>query len=396
MPRAKKQHLKRRADGRYACRYKDHFFYGSTEDEALAQRAAYIYAINNQEIIPSKMTLKAYTEQWGRVAFVGAAESTIIVYLRHLGKIVSFFGEKKLSEIVPLDIKTFYSQCYVGVHNNYIRNARMILVRLLDSAVADGLIKTNPAREKSAAPHKGRTTTSHRSVTKQERAWIESLCTDHRCHPVAMLMLYAGLRPQEAKALNIDEDVDFDAGVIHVRSFAHQVGYTKYVVTSLGKTPKATRTVPLLAPLREALTGHHGLVISKGDGSLVTKGTFSEAWEAYCNDMSAAINGIPGGRRWYGKTKEHKALLAAGQELPPYYEFKVTPYDLRHSFCTMCRDNGVEMHTCIEWMGHTDSSMILRVYDAVTPERTAREAERLNTILSNRSQNGSQPKNTGA
>ena len=36
-----------------------------------------------------------------------------------------------------------------------------------------------------------------------------------------MMMLYAGLRPQEAKALNIDKDVDFKRDIITVRSTAH-------------------------------------------------------------------------------------------------------------------------------------------------------------------------------
>ena len=38
MPRQKKQHLKRRKDGRFACRYKDQWFYGQTEEEALEAR----------------------------------------------------------------------------------------------------------------------------------------------------------------------------------------------------------------------------------------------------------------------------------------------------------------------------------------------------------------------
>ena len=41
MPRPKKQHLKQRLDGRYLCRYKDQFFYESSEDEALQAREDY-------------------------------------------------------------------------------------------------------------------------------------------------------------------------------------------------------------------------------------------------------------------------------------------------------------------------------------------------------------------
>ena len=41
MPRQKKQHLKRRKDGRFACRYKDQWFYSADPDEALAMREEY-------------------------------------------------------------------------------------------------------------------------------------------------------------------------------------------------------------------------------------------------------------------------------------------------------------------------------------------------------------------
>jgi integrase len=94
-------------------------------------------------------------------------------------------------------------------------------------------------------------------------------------------------------------------------------------------------------------------------------------------------------KRWYGRTREHKAILAAGGKLPPWIPFTVTPYDLRHSFCTACRnlEPPVELHTVIVWMGHADATMILRIYDDVTG-REASEAERLKSAF--RSQNGSQ------
>ena len=41
MPRQKKQHLKKRKDGRYFCRYKDKWFTGYDEQEVLEQREEY-------------------------------------------------------------------------------------------------------------------------------------------------------------------------------------------------------------------------------------------------------------------------------------------------------------------------------------------------------------------
>lgn len=79
--------------------------------------------------------------------------------------------------------------------------------------------------------------------------------------------------------------------------------------------------------------------------------------------------------------KEHKAILAPGAELPPWQDFSAMPYDLRHSFCTMCRDQGVEINTCIKWMGHSDAKMILKIYDSVSDARFQREADKLNAMF---------------
>lgn len=58
MPRVKKQRLKRRKDGRYACRYKDQWFYGASEEEALALRDEYQRLEKQQAAAP--ITVKDY------------------------------------------------------------------------------------------------------------------------------------------------------------------------------------------------------------------------------------------------------------------------------------------------------------------------------------------------
>ena len=69
--------------------------------------------------------------------------------------------------------------------------------------------------------------------------------------------------------------------------------------------------------------------------------------------------------------------------MPPWVSFTVTPYDLRHTFATICRSMTppIELHTVIAWMGHADAKMILSVYDSVTDERDAVEGERMKRAL---------------
>ena len=375
MPRERKPKPTKRADGRFVCRYKGQYFYSTDPEDCLKQREDF-KALEKHGRIASYF-VSEYALNWLDRAYPNIHPSTKRGLKIHLEKLINAIGELPVSEVKPSDIKCIYSDNYNGLSNSYIKAARQLYCALFDSAVADGLITSNPARDKTAKPHTG-TKGGHRSITDQERQWILTLCTDHRAHPVVMAMLYAGIRPQEAKALDIGRDVDFKCGLITIRQTAHidpQNGQ-KYAISAQGKTDRANRTIPLLPPLKTALEGRTGLLVTSAHGEPVTRTTWRVLWRSYVNQMETAINGID--RRWYGRTKEQKELAAQGK-LPEWVSFTVTPYDLRHSFATMCRSMKppIEMHTVIAWMGHTDSKMILSIYDSVTDDRDRSEADRL-------------------
>ena len=377
MPRPKKPTLKKRPDGRYACRYKSEWFYGRTPEEALALREQ--YKANEKRGL---YFVRDYALAWLDRTYPDANPKTYDTVRRHIRILVDSVGGLPVSDVKPSDIKNIYSTRYVGLSQTYIKSAKTYFSAVFDSAVSDGLIRSNPVRDRTAKPHKG-TAGGHRAITDQEREWMLTFCRTHRMFPAAMAMLYAGLRPQEAKAVIIERDVDFDRETITVNQTAHTDpdNWQKYVLTGQGKTEKANRTIPLLPPLKTALEGQTGLLIKATNGEPVTKSIWAWCWKSYRLHMERAINGMP--RRWYGKTKEHKALIAAGKPLPPWISFTVTPYDLRHSFITMCRSMRppIELHTVIKWAGHTDATMILQIYDSVTDERDAQEARRLRDSL---------------
>lgn len=380
MPREKKQRLKKRPDGRFACRYHSQWFYSYDHDDCLRQREEFKQA--EQRGAVASYFVSEYAEKWVERSYPNANAMTLRGVKRHVKILSDAIGNLPLSSVKPSDIKEVYSTAYKSFSNSYILAGKNLFAAIFDSAVADGIITSNPVRDRTAKPHKG-TIGGHRSITEQEREWILTLCTDHRAHPAAMAMLYAGLRPQEAKALLIDRDVDFKRETVTVRQTAHTSpdNWQKYEFTDEGKTSKANRTIPLLPPLKTALEGRKGLLIQSAHGKPVTRTTWAATWTSYRRQMEKAINGID--RNWYGRTREHKAILANGGKLPPWIEFTVTPYDLRHTFATMCRDlkPPVELHTVIKWMGHSDASMILKIYDSVTDERDESEAQRLRDSL---------------
>ena len=389
MPRIKKQHLKQRKDGRFACRYKDLWFYGTSEDEALALRDEYKKneLTQNRQAMP---TLSAYAKRWFPIAKANVADSTYRTTTILLEKLTKEHGSKPLDKVTPLDIKEVFSKRFIGLSDGHIRHARNVYIALFDAAVSEQYIRFNPAREKAASPHRG-TKGSHRSITPQERLWIDTLCLEHPARPAVMAMLYEGLRPPEAKALDIDRDIDLEKGIINLTHFAHIDGTNKYVITEVGKTRKSARKIPLFPPFEDSIRGKHGALVSCVDGKPITVNGFRSLYRSYVNDMETAINGIR--KLWYGRTREQKKLKEEGK-LPPWISFSVLPYDLRHSFCTMCRDNDIEIHTVIEWMGHSDATMIMKIYDEVSEDRSQKEAEKLKKALF-RSQNGSQTEKEG-
>lgn len=381
MSRPKKQRLQRRKDGRYRCSYQGKQFYGYTPEEALdareeykRQEAAGEYRLKNQSV-------KEYADSWLPRQKVGVSFKTIQESKGLMKKLTDAIGDLYIKEIKPSDIKHVYSTQFKGMSDSYIRAGAQLYRALFDAAMEDGYCRTNPARQKSAKPHKG-TMPESRAITVQERYWIENFCTDHRAYPAIMAMLYAGIRPQEAKALNIDRDVDKKADLVCVRETVHLISSNQYKATKDLKTMFSRREIPLFPPLKKALDGHHGMLVQSAEGRIVTVQAWKSVWESYKFSLETAINGCQ--ERWYGKKKEHK-----GKKLPPFIHITFTPYDLRHSFCTMCRDNGVEINTCIHWMGHSDSKMILKIYDEYSPDRSKKEAEKLTKKLFKGSEEGS-------
>ena len=359
---------KRRRDGRYVAVYNGKYFYGQTPDEAIEKRDAYRERIQ-RGLNPESERVRDYAAEWLPINRHGVAVKTYELYQHFVSVLVSSLGDKTFPEVKPSDIKRIYSDRFRNASDSHIRHFRNLITSIFDSAVEDGYVGWNVCRSKKAAPHRG-TAGTHRAITQEERELIR--CTPARVRPVAMTMLYAGLRDGEALALDVGRDVDFEAGVIHVRYFRH-ADHNTPTVTNTGKTPAAKRDVPLFPELREVLKDIPGLLIAGKDGKVLTTSGWRNAWKTYVNQMEVALNGCR--RRWYGRRK-----IDTQRSPPPWKRFTVRPYDLRHSFCTWCRDapgGGVDMHVLQLWMGHSDITMIAKIYDHVSYDRIQNEVKKV-------------------
>ena len=397
MPREKKQPLKPRPDGRYLAKYKGRCFYASTADEALRLRDEYKYQCEHGIDQIRNVTVSEYAAEWLPAAKASVSDKCYNDYAVQMEALTAVCGDKYMNAVLPKDILKVW-QHYIGYSESTIHRARMLYNAFFSSGIENGYCRSNPVSKDSARPHKG-TTGTHRNLEPWEREAIRTF--PHRMQAPAMLMLYAGLRRGEMLAFSSD---DIHGDSIRV-SRAVRFDANRPVITD-PKTEAGVRNIPIFEPLRPFLDDLHGLILTDARGKLCSETAFQNAWADWKNQIEKHINNCPQ-KRWYFLSADYrrrdprrydqiKRLLAQGKKqeadalrFMDWREWTVRPHDLRHSFCVMLRDAGVDMKLAIRWMGHADEKMILRIYDHITDHRINAAIRKVNDLA--RESNGRQP-----
>lgn len=361
---AKKRHATLRKDGRWQCKVQGKTFIDKDKNEAIRKADEYDAQLKLKIHNSTKpKTVRIYAGEWLPAYKSGVSDRCYNAYANHMDRMVSVLGDKTMAEVSAEDAMSVWS-LYQGKSASSVKIAAQLFRSFFDAAIDNDYCTKNPFRAKTVTPPKA-AAGSHRVLTREEIDLIRTV--EHRMRPAAMVMLYAGLRRGEVLALT-DEDIDMDHMVIHVRQAVRYDSNEPLLADP--KTAAGTRDVPILSPLVPVLKDLKGLVAPSASGEIMTEQAFTRAWEAYMDALSRSVNeGIQ--RRWWGRTKAHRALLDAGETLPPYREISIRPHDLRHTYCTMLCDAGIPMRQAMEWLGHADQQMILRIYDHNTEARRA-------------------------
>lgn len=187
----------------------------------------------------------------------------------------------------------------------------------------------------------------------------------------ASFMLYAGLRLGEVMAL---QKRDITATSVKVTKAV--VWHSNSPVIETPKTKNAVRTVPLLAPLREAIGNRLDSLEDDdyifGGASPLTKSAYENAWLQYCAGLGLVHD--TGQIRATGKTdKSGKALSK------PIMAADFTAHQLRHEFATVLVRCGISVQVAKDIMGHADILTTQRWYAEAKEKDIEDAAEKLNS-----------------
>ena len=346
MPKPKKQHLKRRKDGRYKCSYAGVQFYGLTEEEAMQKRDEFKRAEAEGRFRDADPTVSEYASKWLPLHKGDVSAKCYNDYAKQFEALCEVIGHKKIREVTVDDAAKVWKH-YSGYSASTVKRSRMLFIALFDSAVENDMCRKNPFRGKYAQPPKA-PAGSHRALTEEETSLI--LTTPHRMQLAALVMLYSGLRRGEVIALSM-KDIDLSSGTITVNKAVRFDG-NRPVITH-PKTQAGNRVVPILSILRPFLLDHIGLLLSTEKGGIMTDTAFKRCWDSYLLHLSKAAG----------------------------HPVSIRPHDLRHTYCTMLRDSGVDLKQAMIWLGHSDEKMILHVYDHITDKRTQNSIDQVEKNL---------------
>ena len=374
MPRTPKEHATRRKDGRFQCYYNGRYFIGQDEDDVLRQRreAKARDALAIHEASRPK-TVRQYAAEWLPLHRSGVGDKTYDDYARQLDALNAVCGDKLLKEVTPDDAAAVWKH-YADYSTSTIKRSAQLFRALFDSAIENDYCVKNPFRAKTAKPPAG-TSGTHRALTADEISLVTG--TEHRFRLAAMIMLYAGLRRGEAIALTAD-DIDLKAGVIRVRRAVRFAGNAPILDTP--KTAAGVRDVPILSALRPALQARLAAIHAEVEAREAAK----DAEDVEDDQDAPPIPLVPGSSgRWMTETAFSRAwdsyLLALTRAAG--HEVTIRCHDFRHTYCTMLCDAGVPMRQAMEWLGHADEKMILRVYDHNTASRRAASVRALEAAI---------------
>lgn len=281
---------------------------------------------------------------------------------------------KPISAITVRDVQMFLNSFNTTEHKysqESVKGYRRILRVLFNEAMRYEWITKNPVCGTKVGATKGDVClkeVNEKQVfsIKESQEFLCALDAAQEKHiqfviPIK-LMLLTGMRIAEIHGLRWS-DIDFDNRIIHVRRnrlYAQGFGWYE----KLPKTKTSFRDIPIPQTLIADLETYK-------DWFRLADSSFDDKLDEYY--IASNIN------------RESTRTNSIGPWLKNFenrHGFKnVTPHGLRHTYCSILLSQNVPIQTVSKYMGHSDSTVTLKVYSHFIPDTQDKAIQALNAII---------------
>lgn len=286
------------------------------------------------------LTFRKYAEKWLELF---KDTTGIANYQKYAGIVKNHIApieNMKLREIKKSDVQiTINSQ---KDHPDTKRMLKIVINKVLESAIEDGLIYRNVARSiKVAQPVQQQLST--RILTEKEKEAIK-WCKENKFNSMQKLfvdtLFVSGIRPSECLALT-RADISISGKSISInKSLSYKGG--KYIKEPKSQSGYRKIDVPswYIEEYEAYLKESNDLYIFPGlRGGIIPQSTYKRFWKTIFDEINLRMGG-----------SENLKVT------------DLTPYIFRHNYCTMLYYLKIDLKRAQYLMGHADIKLTLGVY----------------------------------
>lgn len=275
----------------------------------------------------------------------------------------------QISQIKPFELQTILFS--IAAKNPYtgepmarktIRGYVQVINAIFDFAIDNRIIEFNPA-SKLKMPQTAPPAEQRRALTEEERQRVMEF--EHRAKPSAMLMMLSGLRRGEATALQWN-DIDFVNNKITVNK-SYNFKLKDFKTPKNGKS-RVVSVPQMLIDYLKTLPKVSPFVLTNTKGGMMTEDSWKRLYNTYMLDMNIHY----GFNDTVSKFSMHKA---------PMVIKTFTPHELRHTFCTIMFEAGIDALTAKEQLGHSDIKTTLSIYTHLSQQHKEAQVNKLDAFL---------------
>lgn len=319
-------------------------FYGQTDEEVEKKYADYLAGLEAKPEKPIR-TFSEVADDWWEKKEPKLSPNSLTSYTSRLKEVKAVFGMTSVTEITPQQILQYLDRIAAqGYAQKGITNRRSIIKSILDQALADGDIPTNPCTALpivKGVPKKKRRPASDADIEK-----IEAAKTSGLIGRLYYFMEYTGCRVGEAAVLQ-QKDIDLDhykATVNKDIAFRGQ----KPEIKTRPKTEAGDREIDLYDNVIEILPHYDNpdTYIFFPDG-LPTKYQFEKALRTFQRE-----NGIT-----------------------------ATAHQLRHTYAGIMHSAEIDVKDTQARLGHANIAMTQDVYTEIEKKHNAKVRDKANTYI---------------
>ena len=320
---------------------------------------------NRDQGIPGpdeRITVASLLERWLEMSAGSSVRPSTLRRYRQLVQIhlAPGLGRIRLAQLTPVDVQTFLNErASTGLAPRTVHHLRAVLRTALNQAVRWGMLARNVAAL-AESPHMERSEPA--VLTAEQAKHLLAIAREDRLQALYTVAVALGLRQGEALGLAWS-DMDFEAGVIHVRHALQRIDGELRLVDP--KTLRSRRTILAPKVAMDALAAHKARQAQEqllAGPRWRSSGLVFTAMEGGPLDAAVVRRRFP------------RLLKKAGLPAMPFH-------NLRHSCASLLLAQGVPARVVMETLGHSQISLTLNTYTHVAAELMREAADAMDRAL---------------